>query len=105
MLTDVTEEIEDMGREASKNAKEQRQRELLDAAIALTTELGKFKDDTTKYISKTDAESILMTQGITRRQARELLTSYDVNTFPNEGRWRLQPVPNARGKPIGVYKV
>ena len=99
-LSDVTEDVEAAGRQATVAEKEARQKQLADAAAALAAEIGNRQD----AMSKSDAEVFLRTKcGLKRDPARNLLVSFDDNTFPGQGRWQLQRMDGSHGGKIGVF--
>jgi hypothetical protein len=102
-LSDVTQEIEDAGNQASQEEKATRQQKLLEAALALSRQVNsQFAD--TGAMRKTDAESVLQNEcGLTQRMARGVLDSYDAEVFPAEGLWRLRRIPGSHGRKIGVF--
>jgi hypothetical protein len=94
-LTDITEHLTTAAVDAARERKEALQRQFDHATEALVVELQKFPFDAPML--RTAAEDFLMTHGLSRKIARNL-----IDQAYRDVKWTLRPIPGKKGNPIGI---
>jgi hypothetical protein len=97
-LADITDRLTDAAAEAARLRRDALQQQFEQASNALVAELKKFPDD--GPMLKRAAEDFLMTQGLSKRIARNLIEQAYLGI-----KWTLRPIPGRKGHPIGVYRI
>ena len=98
-LHDVTEEVKQGGEATVQAEREAQKHHLQAAALALYQRLLE-QPETLMGIS--EAVDFLRQQGLKRDPARALIDAFDADTYPDEGRWTLVPIPGAKGRKKGL---
>jgi hypothetical protein len=103
-LRDITEDLEEFGKETARQETAAQRRQLEAAAQMLRREIQQRPHDVP--LLKKEAEQLLRDMGLSVRQARHLLEDgFNAARHPKVGWWILRPIPNRAGNPIGVYLV
>ena len=102
-LADITDTLTQAAVDAARHRKAALQQQFEQASDALLAEVQRYAPD--DPLLRTAGEQFLMTQGVSRKIARNLLEAFDADTHPAEGRWVLHPIPGKKGNPIGIYPV
>lgn len=96
-LEDITEAIDHQAKGASLEQKREHQLKQLDAVHACATEINRRVEAGEPVMSKTEAEEVMKeASGLTRAEIRRLLDAHDVNTYPSDGRWRIESLKKGK---------
>ena len=102
ILRDITEGLEEFGKETARQETAAQRRHLEAAAQTLRREIQQRPREAP--LLKKEAEQLLRDMHLSVRQARHLLKDgFNADTHPKVGWWVLRPIPNRAGNPIGVY--
>jgi hypothetical protein len=106
-LRDITAQLTTEGQVAAKAYAQQERQKLEDAAFALGRHLRNRQHPGVEPLLKTDACKYLQGLGLAKRQAINLLEDgFNADVHPEEGLWRLQPLPDhPSGKAVAVVLV
>ena len=93
-LQDVTETIKEQGDSAYKEERLNHAAKQFAAVEALVVEVRRRDEEGMPAIGKREAEHFMYDLGgLTQHEACRLLVSHDANTYPSEGRWRIEAIP------------
>ena len=99
-LCDITADLAEAGEKAAQAERTVQQDTLRRAAQSLVSSLRRLPEG--QIMGKRDAEDILRTEGLSSRQAKNLLERGMNRDFTPEGLWVLRPCPGVKNNPIAV---
>jgi hypothetical protein len=101
---DITEAIEQQAKSVTEAEKKAHQLKQANVIEALAVEIERRQQNDDPVIGKREAEEFLYEGGeLTRAEIRRLIDAHDINVYKSAGRWRIDPIPGAKGNKKGIF--